>query len=576
MDASDNDDFSNDVQSDDDLGYYTESEEGKQDQGVSEAIWYVIDANEISAVQEKALQDVMGIMGCSRSIARTLLMHFRWSTETLFGVLAERDKDELYKLASVTSRSTEIPSCSGSQAEVACGCCFCDVPREETSDMGCGHVFCNDCWSQHCKVQIKDGRSRKLPCMGVKCGAACDEETVRQLISDDQEILARFDRSLLESYVEDNAMVRWCPSVPHCGRAIRVEGEVHCEPECSCGLRFCFACGEEAHSPCTCEMWKQWKEKCHDDSETKNWMTANTKPCPKCGKPVEKNGGCNLVMCTCRQAFCWLCGAATGTSHTWTEISGHSCGRYKDEADRRIDEAQRNVKRYMHYYTRWEAHMKSSKAEAETRTSTQEKIAALEDNTSLLKDYSWLSQAQEQLFHARRVLGYSYVYAFYMFGNAMFREEITPDQNAINQNLFEDQQQQLEAEVERLSGLVEMGPERIGKVEDQLRLQVINSTININKRLVNLYELIENDLLGSLQFSVGYIAPYGGKSTLRPDRATPTLTTPALPASKAQDEDLVDLTGLPSSEPALGRFQGREGLRSGDAAKRPRRSGSLD
>ncbi len=44
--------------------------------------------------------------------------------------------------------------------------------------MGCGHVFCNDCWSQHCKVQIKDGRSRKLPCMGVKCGAACDEEKV--------------------------------------------------------------------------------------------------------------------------------------------------------------------------------------------------------------------------------------------------------------------------------------------------------------------------------------------------------------------------------------------------------------
>ncbi len=65
------------------------------------------------------------------------------------------------------------------------------------------------------------------------------------------------------------------------------------------------------------------------------------------------------------------------------------------------------------------------------------------------------------------------------------------------------------AQVERLSGLVQMGPERIEKVEDQLRLQVINSTININKRLVNLYELIENDLLGSLQFSVGYIAPYG-------------------------------------------------------------------
>lgn len=60
-----------------------------------------------------------------------------------------------------------------------------------------------------------------------------------------------------------------------------------------------------------------------------------------------------VCLYACMQPFCWLCGAATGTSHTWTEISGHSCGRYKEEADRKIDEAQRNVKRYMHYYSRW-------------------------------------------------------------------------------------------------------------------------------------------------------------------------------------------------------------------------------
>lgn len=48
---------------------------------------------------------------------------------------------------------------------------------------------------------------------------------------------------------------------------------------------------------------------------------------------------------------------------------------------------------------------------------------------------------------------------------------------------------------------------------------------------------------------------FQGKSTLRPDRAMPPLTTPVLAASNAQDEDLVDLTGPPSSEAALGRFQ---------------------
>lgn len=53
-------------------------------------------------------------------------------------------------------------------------------------------------------------------------------------------------------------------------------------------------------------------------------------------------------------------------------------------------------------------------------------------------------QAQDQLVHARRILGYSYVFAFSMFGRVMFADEVTPTQNAINQNLFEDQQQQLE------------------------------------------------------------------------------------------------------------------------------------
>ena len=46
------------------------------------------------------------------------------------------------------------------------------------------------------------------------------------------------------------------------------------------------------------------------------------------------------------QAFCWLCGESTGREHTWSSISGHSCGRYSEETSARIDEAQRNVKRY--------------------------------------------------------------------------------------------------------------------------------------------------------------------------------------------------------------------------------------
>lgn len=77
---------------------------------------------------------------------------------------------------------------------------------------------------------------------------------VQELLADDAELLGKYRDSLMCSYVEDNAMVCWCPSVPHCGNAVRADVDPHCEPTCSCGLKFCFACGDEPHSPCTCEM----------------------------------------------------------------------------------------------------------------------------------------------------------------------------------------------------------------------------------------------------------------------------------------------------------------------------------
>ena len=32
-----------------------------------------------------------------------------------------------------------------------------------------------------------------------------------------------------------------------------------------------------------------------------------TKPCPQCGEGIERESGCNYVMCKCRHAFCWVC-----------------------------------------------------------------------------------------------------------------------------------------------------------------------------------------------------------------------------------------------------------------------------
>lgn len=87
-------------------------------------------------------------------------------------------------------------------------------------------------------------------------------------------------------------------------------GQVHCTNICSGHLRSPLLCLHVCVRVCvpapllppsTGKMWELWDEKINGDSETKNWMAINTKPCPKCTKPVEKNGGCNLVMCRCGQ-----------------------------------------------------------------------------------------------------------------------------------------------------------------------------------------------------------------------------------------------------------------------------------
>eukprot|EP00884_Botryococcus_braunii_P004214 jgi/Botrbrau1/13794/Bobra.0056s0044.1 len=552
MDAYSDSDGSGSYNSDgsNDQDFFLESENAGELSSVPPACRYtVIDASDLEKEQENALTQVMGIMACSTAAARSLLIHFCWNTERLFGELADVGAERLFKKAGVAwPASQPDPSVATKGDDMTCGTCFADVKPDECTVMDCGHGFCNSCWQQHIRIQILDGKSRRLRCMAFQCGTVCDEDKVKGLIEGDPDVLGRYERCLLESYVEDNATVQWCPSVPHCGRAIRIEGEQFCEPQCSCGTQFCFACSAKPHSPCTCQMWKLWREKCKDDSETKNWMQANTKPCPKCSKPVEKNGGCNLVICLCGQSFCWLCGEGTGREHTWTQISNHSCGRYKEELDRKIDEAQRNVKRYNHYHSRWEGHMDSGMWERNLRAKLLESTDCLDKkNTTQLKDYTWLTQGLMQICKARQILGYSYVFAYFMFGNDMFRGEITVEQNKLNQDLFEDQQVQLESEVERLSGLLGTEVSKIEEAGEQIRSYVINSTVNVDKRLQKLYELIENDLLGRISDQVVYISPYKGQSMLRAVAAAGTPERQAV--SGLVQPEVIDLTTDPPSPP---------------------------
>lgn len=154
--------------------------------------------------------------------------------------------------------------------------------------------------------------------MGSDCPLSVDEKTVDLLLDEESSqryvllvflalegfkcswssSFCRYKRLLNRAYVDDSPSLRWCPA-PDCTYAVQCHVPVKSletvvpSVRCACGNLFCFGCGLEHHQPCICRLVKLWLKKCADDSETANWISANTKECPKCLATIEKNGGCN-------------------------------------------------------------------------------------------------------------------------------------------------------------------------------------------------------------------------------------------------------------------------------------------
>ncbi|KAJ7945984.1 RBR-type E3 ubiquitin transferase [Quillaja saponaria] len=528
----------------------------------------VITKESLLTAQREDLRRVMELLSLGEHHARTLLIYHRWDVEKLFSVYVDKGKAFLFAEAGVGMVEHQNHDSLLLSSTIMCDICIEDVPSDDATRMDCGHCFCNNCWTEHFIVKISEGQSKRIRCMAHKCNAICDEAIVRKLVSKKKPNMAeKFDRFLLESYIDDNKRVQWCPSTPHCGNAIRVEDDDLCEVECSCGLQFCFSCLSQAHSPCSCLMWELWAKKCKDESETVNWMTVHTKPCPKCHKPVEKNGGCNLVSCICGQSFCWLCGGATGRDHTWTSITNHSCGRYKEQ-EKKAEQAKRDLYRYMHYHNRYKAHTDSFKLESKLKDTILEKVNVSEERESTLRDYSWVNNGLYRLFRSRRVLSYTYPFAYYMFGDELFQDEMTQEERDIKQHLFEDQQQQLEANVEKLSRVLE---EPFDQFTDdkvmEIRMQVINLSVIIDTICQKMYDCIENDLLGSLQLGIHNIAPYKSKGIERASELS------ACWANKASADECLPLDCGGTTQPDRSSGSGSSEESGCSSRKRARKEG---
>ncbi|XP_065363902.1 E3 ubiquitin-protein ligase ariadne-1 [Calliphora vicina] len=413
-----------------------------------EYIYEVLTTDEIVLHQREIIDEVKGVLKLPPTITRMLLNHFKWDKERLLEKYFDGNAEDLFKLAHIVNPFNKPANAnkqknSKNTAE-ECEICFSQLPSDSMAGLECGHRFCLTCWREYLTTKIiSEGLGQSISCAAHGCDILVDDVTVTKLVTDAR-VRVKYQQLITNSFVECNQLLRWCPSID-CTYALKVAYYESRPVRCKCNHEFCFACGENWHDPVKCRWLKKWIKKCDDDSETSNWIAANTKECPKCNVTIEKDGGCNHMVCknqNCKHDFCWVClGSWEPHGSSW-----YNCNRYDEDEAKAARHAQEKFRsslaRYLHYYNRYMNHMQSLKFESKLYASVKHKMEEMQQHNMSWIEVQFLKKAVDILCQCRQTLMYTYVFAYYLKKN--------------NQSMiFEDNQKDLESATEKLSEYLE-------------------------------------------------------------------------------------------------------------------------
>lgn len=171
----------------------------------------------------------------------------------------------------------------------------------------------------------------------------------------------------------------------------------------------------------------------------------------------------------------------------WAEHDIYSGGYYKCnkyDAARTEDQsdaarAKRELDRYLHYYKRYHAHAEAQKFARKQLRETESRMVLLQESSddNRWSDVEFLKSANEQLVECRRVLKYTYVYAYYM-----------DTSDTLMKDRFENHQEMLEKFTEDLSELSEK------PLNEMKRADVVNQTRVVDRFMKNILRYVEDGL----------------------------------------------------------------------------------
>ncbi|TKA30353.1 hypothetical protein B0A50_02580 [Salinomyces thailandicus] len=476
FDAADSDDDGLEDFQDDESAFESQPKDLRPAKKAFEVDFNVYSPGDIQHQQDRQVEEVATLLEQPAEQTAILLRFMSWNKERLIEQYMDNQEEVLDKAglgANMSSNPPRLEAIDGFTCDICCE----DEPGLQSFAMNCGHRFCVDCYRQYLGQKIREeGEAARIKCPGDGCNKVMDAKSLDLLVTSD--LTDRYHELLMRTYVDDKENLKWCPA-PNCVYAVecgvkrrdltRTVPTVNCD----CKHAFCFGCTLADHQPCPCALVRKWLKKCEDDSETANWISANTKECPKCGSTIEKNGGCNHMTCRkCRHEFCWMC------MGLWSEhgTSWYNCNRFEEKSGTDARDAQassrKSLERYLHYYNRYANHEQSAKLDKDIFHKTEKKMQLLQSSSGMSWiEVQFLEAASQALQQCRQTLKWTYAFAYYLARN--------------NQTeIFEDNQKDLEMAVENLSEMFEKNTDQLAG----LKVDMMDKTSYCMRRRVILLD----------------------------------------------------------------------------------------
>ncbi|KAM6922049.1 E3 ubiquitin-protein ligase RNF14-like [Xenentodon cancila] len=229
-----------------------------------------------------------------------------------------------------------------------CGVCYMGRLGSDCVQLHeCGHIFCQACLREFCQVRISEGNIRGVTCPQEGCSATPTPAQVKSLVGED--LFSRYDRLLLQFTLDSMPDVTYCPRSWCSSAVIREKSDTAAQcPVCS--FAFCVVCSKTYHGTNACYQEKTAEIKedfllslpqseegqmalldeyatgsrerrrllenrygrkmlltTIEGNLSEKWISVNTKACPHCFSPIQKDGGCYMMLCTqCHRLFYWI------------------------------------------------------------------------------------------------------------------------------------------------------------------------------------------------------------------------------------------------------------------------------